>query len=125
MALVDKLTDAIALLEGLKADAQALETPVKDQPAGEAPALEVPGVDPEALKVLQEKVDALSKDNQALRQAIAAEIEDEKADTARLEAALAPIAEPAPVPVVDVETVASVEKAEEKVTTPDEPAKLI
>lgn len=122
MALVDKLDDAIAILEGLKAEAgQTAPATGTDAPApaeGSAPS-----VDPEALKVLQAKVDALAKENDTLRQAIQAEIDDEKADTARLEAALAPVAEPAPVPVVSVETVADQAQAEAQVSSPDAAAK--
>lgn len=114
-------------IDALKAKAQELldavsALPVDDAapaPAPADPSAPAPAVDPAALQVLQDKIDALAKDNAKLRELIKTEIEDEKADTARLEAGLAPVAEPAPVPVVDVETVASVPKAEEKVASPD------
>lgn len=122
-------------IDGLKAKAQELLDAVSalsaDSAAQPAPApasgsdQSAPVADATALKVLQDKVDALASENKTLRDAIQAEIDDEKADTARLEAALAPVAEPAPVPVVSAETVADPAKAESAEKSPDEAAKPV
>lgn len=85
------------------------------------PAAELPVGDAEGLAKLQEQVDALVKERDALRAAIQTEVDDHKADTERLEKAIAPV-EVAPVPEVPAPAPEPETPAEEPAPVPEAPA---
>lgn len=116
MAVAEKIAALVAELEGLQGDVAKLEAgaPQGDGQGAAQPAptgdQTAPAIDPQALADLQAKVDALGKERDGIaaerdqyKAAIQAEIDDQKADSARLEKAIAKVDEvpvEAEVPVV-------------------------
>jgi hypothetical protein len=125
MAVAEKIAGLITELQGLQSDVEKLEQQPASSGGGDASAPAAGSadstgggstIDPQALADLQAKVDALGKERDgiaaerdAYKAAIQAEIDDQKADSARLEKAIAKVDE---VPVeVEVPTVPSPDAA--------------